>query len=180
MQNFSLVKFLCPFNCWGIWLKYLVGLLCGDSEKASKQCREKRGLSAAIESKFSAKEKGMKKDKIRKNATTKRKKVSNQQKITMANVFRKILQQLVKTNFNKSSNNLAYATKSTDWLFSIFTSAVSYATYTSRPNTTQSVFCPTSKHSVTYNDTTPEPCFSANEVGLKHVHLSIWIGSAAR
>ena len=46
-------------------------------------------MSAAIESNFSAKEKGMKKDKIRKNATTKRKKVSNQQKTTMANVFRK-------------------------------------------------------------------------------------------
>ena len=54
---------------------------------------QEKVLSAAIESDLSAKEKGIKKDEIRKNATTKRKKASSQaeQKMTIANVFREIL-----------------------------------------------------------------------------------------
>ena len=73
-----MVQFLCPFSCCGILVEYLVSFLWGGSEKASKQCREKRGLSVAIESDLSATEKDVKKDKIRKNAITKRKKASNQ------------------------------------------------------------------------------------------------------
>ena len=73
-----MVQFLCPFSCCGILVEYLVSFLWGGSEKASKQCREKRGLSVAIESDLSATEKDAKKDKIRKNAITKRKKASNQ------------------------------------------------------------------------------------------------------
>ena len=71
-------------------------------QKSIETMSGKKGLLAAIESNLSAKEKGMKKDEIRKNATTKRKKkVSKKQKMTITNVFRKILHQLVKPQFQQ-------------------------------------------------------------------------------
>ena len=55
----------CELN---VWFDYFVEVKKTHQNNVGK----KRGLSAAIESNLSVKEKGMKKDEIRKNATTKR------------------------------------------------------------------------------------------------------------
>ena len=97
-----MAQFLCSFACCGIRMEYLVWLLCGGSKKASKQRREKeRFVDSNWVWNFSKKN-VMKKYKMPQKCHKKSKKrLPTKQKTAITNIFRKILQVLVKIQFQQ-------------------------------------------------------------------------------
>ena len=120
--------------------------------------QEKIGLSVAIVSELSTNEKDMKKDKIKKKCHNKTK-LSTKQKMIIANYFRKILEQLVKTQFQQNKQQSCLRNQIHGLII------LHFHIYNLLRNLYQLTkynpicFCPTSKHLITYDDTTPELCF---------------------
>ena len=105
-------------------------------------------------------------------------KLLNKQKRTIATVFGKILHWLVKPQFQqiKQQSHLRNQIHGLIILhFHIYNVRLLRKLY-QLPKYNTIVFYPTSKHPITYDDTTPEPCFSATEVELNHIRLSTQIG----
>ena len=129
MKNFCLVQFLCSFACCGIRMEYLVWLLCGGSKKASKQRREKERFADSNWVWNFSKKKSRKNTKWKKCHKKSKKRLPTKQKTAIGNIFRKILQLLVKIQSQQLRRESCLHKKSTDWFFFIFTCIISYAAY---------------------------------------------------